>query len=189
MKPLAITEWGDTAPPRLALLIRTRVDRGYGGPYWVFNADVVTLGPDGTPRNLSDRQPLHAVSLRAQSDPDTAKGQPYGIELRVESAGQGRLADLERAVAGLRTATKRLNQIALRFGNTDSLAEYVLRVKEAIGAECVMEMTRRGADGFYSSATYVTVTDADETRDYINALIAKSRVELGVEPKKEEVSA
>jgi len=170
-KPLATVEYGQSKPPRLALHLTETLDppTSWGGRYWVFRANVVSIDPeDNTPRNLtSDRQPLAGFQVRAQTDDKRDTPGAYGSEIVVGHLGDLDVRDAERILATYRTLGKRCSAFQSRLGQPRDLAGFVMMVADAMGITTFVVTTRHGSDGWYSSGEYM----------FLNAAEACSRID------------
>lgn len=164
-KPLAVVEYGDTKPPRLALHLTESLDppTSWGGRYWVFRANVVSIDPeDNTPRNLtSDRQPLAGFNVRAQTDDKREAPGAYGAEIVVDHLGDLNVRDAERILATFRILSRRCEAFTARLGQPRDLAGFVMMAADAMGILTFVVTTARGSDGFYSSGQYAFMNAAE----------------------------
>ena len=185
MARLLVTEYGETKPPRLALLMRERLDPP-GSPfnrYWVLEAECVALVEDETPRNLSDRQPLRGVIGRCQSEgPESGT---YGYRTLLQTWGLMDSAEVDRALKALRAIERGMHRLAERYGwlGKDDLVQFMFRFADVVGTETFVVQTKRGADGLYSSGEY-RIMDRSEAMSWLLDRRREAFESLG-----EEVSA
>jgi hypothetical protein len=164
--------------PELAVLISTKEDRGIANdPYLHIQAAVVQI-EDGNIRNLStsswDRHP--AAQLQTSTYVYRTTGMHWDVEYRDLYSVE--LGDLERMVKYLRTVTKKLDRMRDERGYSETFAEHVTRLAEAVGAKTFVWKTDPSARGgwSYDDDNYRRV-GADIARSHINNLVDTFRKE------------
>jgi hypothetical protein len=137
MKKIAVVEYGQTKAPRIGLMLKADRSDGYGsGPYWHLTGTAVEIAEDGSPRNLSDRQPLADAEIRAQADRDSEKSYGWStVEIHVTTWTYINAERARMIASTLTTIQKRLGQLNDRYGCAESLATGILRVGDALGVD------------------------------------------------------
>lgn len=168
MHKLHHVEYGDDAPPEYTLLVRVNNNtHGDGERYWELDARVVSIDPsDRKPRNLSDRQPLKDVVLTAQMHDGTNNNEPYAFQVRVDP-WKIDLAEAKRILRTLTAIDTGLTKLYERFGSTDDLAGWVLRVMDTCGIQDATIQVQGDPSGWYTRGEYRTIR-----REYIAGEIA-----------------
>lgn len=181
MNKLHKVEWDDEKPPNYALLISTKIDGGWGGPWWTFDAQVVRIDDeDGKPRNLDDkRQPMAWLFVSASMSSGHGDGQPYGMQVVFKPAGSVDLQSAERMASVLKTVERGLDRLGDRFGYLVDLPTLVTRFMDVCGIGSAILQVTRGADGYYTSGTYRSVARRSVASEVAD-LIEDGQKRLGV---------
>lgn len=179
MHKLHAIEWGQDAPPKYALLLRTKCDRSRWS-YWQITGIMVLIDPtDGTPRNLSGDQPMQDITVSALMGDTDYLLHPYSWQVEAKPTTV-RLEDAKRIASTLTVIHKGLDRLYDRFGSADSLGAWVSRVMDVCGIEVAMIQTKGDPDGWYDRGEYRTI-ERKHVPVEVEALVKQGRIDLGIE--------
>lgn len=148
------------------------------GGYWHARAALVTIHPDGTPRNITGYAGegtlgLEYLTVSAQCDADSSRSYGWHVEYRdVYSADSTRV---QAMAVVMRRIDARLAKLTSTLGYPDTFGAYLARVASILGATFMVK-TRDGGNSWYSSSEYAILAAPSAidwlTRaesDYVNA--------------------